>query len=51
MGDALVSVQLLPGTFEHAMNYLIDRKLDLSGFDVRFKNDVTALLLIRPRCC
>jgi len=21
--------QLLPGTFEHAMNYLIDRKLDL----------------------
>ena len=33
--------QLLPGTFEHAMNYLIDRELDLSGFDERFKNDVT----------
>jgi hypothetical protein len=32
--------QLLPGTFEHAMNYLIDHKLDLSGFDARFKNDV-----------
>ena len=33
--------QLLPGTFEYAMNRLIDRELDLSGFDVRFKNDVT----------
>ncbi len=25
--------QLLPGTFEHAMNYLIDHELDLSGFE------------------
>lgn len=33
--------QLLPGTFEHAMNYLIDKELDLSRFDERFKNDVT----------
>ena len=23
--------QLLPGTFEHALNHLIDRELDLSG--------------------
>jgi hypothetical protein len=33
--------QMLPGTFEHAMNHLIDKGLDLSGFDARFKNDVT----------
>ena len=33
--------QLLPGTFEHAMNHLIDHELDLSGFDARFCNDVT----------
>ncbi len=34
--------QLLPGTFEHATNHMIDKELDLSGFDVRFNNDVTA---------
>ena len=33
--------QLLPGTFEHALNHLIDRELDLSGFDARFNNDAT----------
>ena len=33
--------QLLPGTFEHAMNHLIDKGLDLSGFDSRFCNDMT----------
>ena len=31
--------QLLPGTFEHALNYLIDREIDLTGFDARYKND------------
>lgn len=33
--------QLLPGTFEHALNYLIDHEVDLSGFDTRYKNDLT----------
>lgn len=28
--------QLLPGTFEHAMNHLLDRVLDLSCFDVQY---------------
>jgi transposase len=32
--------QLLPGTFEHALNYLIDHELDLSGFDARYRNDL-----------
>ena len=40
--------QLLPGTFEYAMNRLIDRELDLSGFDVRFKNDVTGATAYPP---
>ena len=31
--------QLLPGTFEHALNQLIDHELDLSSFDARFNND------------
>ncbi|MDK9725551.1 MAG: transposase [Sterolibacteriaceae bacterium MAG5] len=31
--------QLLPGSFEHALHHLIDRHLDLSGFDARYRND------------
>ena len=34
-----LSRQLLPGTFEHALNHLIDHELDLSGFDARYRND------------
>src|SRR5665647_993590 len=33
--------QLLPGTFEHALNHLLDHAIDLSHFDVRFRNDAT----------
>jgi transposase len=33
--------QLLPGTFEHAAHHLLTRELDLSVFDVRFRNDET----------
>jgi hypothetical protein len=33
--------QLLPGTFEHTLNYLIDHELDLTGFDGRYCNDAT----------
>lgn len=31
--------QILPGTFEHTLNYLIDEKIDLSVFEARYKND------------
>jgi len=40
--------QLLPGTFEHAMNHLIDKELDLSSFDTRFKNDLTGAAAYPP---
>jgi transposase len=33
--------QLLPGTFEHAVNHLLDHAIDLSSFDARFQNDET----------
>ena len=36
-----LSEQLRPGTFEHALNHLIDHQLDLSHFDVRYCNDDT----------
>ena len=33
--------QILPGTFEYTLNYLIDNELDLSVFDARHTNDDT----------
>ncbi len=36
-----LSRQLLPGTFEHALNHLLDHAVDLSPFDARFRNDET----------
>lgn len=33
--------QILPGTFEYTLSYLIDERCDLSVFEARFKNDVT----------
>ena len=31
--------QLVPGTFEHALNYLVDHELDLSALEARYCND------------
>jgi transposase len=36
-----LSRQLLPGTFEHALNHLLDHELDLSRLDARYGNDET----------
>jgi transposase len=33
--------QILPGTFEHTLHYLIDNEIDLSVFDLRYQNDET----------
>ena len=40
--------QLLPGTFEHALNHLLDHEIDLSDFDKRFVNDLTGALAYPP---
>ena len=40
--------QLLPGTFEHALNHLIDRELDLSSLDARYRNDLTGAAAYPP---
>lgn len=37
----VLTQQLIPGTFEHALNHLLDNEIDLSGFDARYCNDVT----------
>ncbi len=33
--------QILPGTFEHTLHYLIDNEIDISIFDLRYQNDDT----------
>jgi transposase len=33
--------QILPGTFEHTLSFLIDHKIDLSVFNDRYQNDET----------
>lgn len=33
--------QILPGTFEYTLNYLVNLKLDLSIFHHKYNNDVT----------
>jgi len=33
--------QLLPGTFEHALNHLLEHAVDLYAFDARCRNDAT----------
>lgn len=35
------SNQILPGTFEYTLNYLIDNEFDLSRFEQRYHNDET----------
>jgi hypothetical protein len=40
--------QLLPGTFEHALNRLLDREIDFSCFDARFCNDETGATAYPP---
>ena len=33
--------QIVPGTFEHTIDYLVDHEIDLSVFEYRYKNDET----------
>lgn len=35
------SQQILPGTFEYTLNYLIDNEVELSPFEQRYHNDET----------
>lgn len=40
--------QILPGSFEYTLNYLVDNELDLSVFDARYHNDDTGRLAYDP---
>ena len=37
----VLDAQLMAGSFEYALDYLIDNEIDLSGFDARYNNDDT----------
>jgi len=37
----VLDAQLLPGSFEYALDYLIDNELDFSGLNARYNNDTT----------
>ncbi len=43
------SHQIQPGTFEHALNHIVDRKLNLSVLDAHFKNDHGGTSAYDPR--
>jgi len=44
-----LSEQIIPGTFEHTLNHLIDKKLDLSIFDRKYNNDYAGAPAIEPK--
>lgn len=46
-----LEAQLLLGTFEHALDHLLDHNIDLSAFDARFVNDETGEPAYRQQCC
>ena len=45
----VLSEQIQPGTFEFALDLLVDHELDLSGLDARFNNDDTGASAYDPR--
>ena len=40
--------QIQAGTIEHAINYLVENEIDLSGFEARYRNDDTGAPAIHP---
>ncbi len=40
--------QLLSGTFELALNHLVDHEIDFKVFDARYKNDLTGASAYPP---
>jgi transposase len=44
-----LSEQLIPGTYEDTLNHLLDSEIDLSIFDLKYKNDFTGAPAIEPR--
>ena len=41
--------QLVPGTLEYAIHYIVEERLDMGVFDARYKNDTTGRKSIDPK--
>jgi transposase len=41
--------QIIPGTLEHTISELVEKRLDLSVFDARYNNDETGAAAIHPK--
>lgn len=41
--------QLMPGTLEYAIHYIVEERIDLSVFDNRYRNDETGRKAINPK--
>lgn len=41
--------QLLPGTLEYAIHYIVEDRLDMRAFDRRYSNDETGRKAIHPK--
>jgi transposase len=41
--------QLVPGTLEHTISEVVDKHMDLSVFDARYRNDLTGAAAIHPK--
>ena len=41
--------QLVPGTLEYAIHYIVEERLDMSVFNARYKNDTTGRKSIDPK--
>jgi transposase len=49
MLPVVLTEQIQPGTFEFALDFLVDHELDLSALDARFRNDETGASAYDPR--
>ena len=45
----VLDAQIEPGSFEYALDYLIDNEIDLTGLDARYDNDATGAPAYDPR--
>lgn len=45
----VLAEQIQPGTFEFALDHLVDNELDLTALDARFHNDETGASAYDPR--
>ena len=41
--------QLVPGTLEYAIHYIVEERLNMSIFDKRYNNDTTGRKSINPK--